>query len=128
MVVLYHELCVGHVERDKAASMRPDQSTSSAAAERQHMLAYANRWAAWEPWVRITMNGDHSTERYVGFRNRHHDRILLLHQALGIPMKIISRHALDDPRLTEPEMRERLTAYRKRKEVYDSLKHKRGSK
>ncbi len=107
--------------------MRPDQSSASAAAEAAHARQYANRWKAVECWAIMALQGDHSTERIDGMRSRHRTRLLLLHQSLRIPMNIIRRWMLDDPRLTEPQMRERLTDYRRRQQVYDSMKRKRSS-
>ena len=62
----------------------------------------------------------------VAYQEVHRARLLLLHQSLGIPMKIISRHELDDPRLSDDELQKRLQQYRARKQVYDSMKRKRG--
>jgi hypothetical protein len=110
--------------------MRTDQSSASAAAALRHARSYANRWMAIRPWVLMALGSGSSlsadvVERFEGYRLRHHDRLLLLHQSFGIPMNIIRRHALDDPRLSEPEMRKRLQQYRERKAIYDSMKHKR---
>src|SRR5580765_4376668 len=105
--------------------MRADQARDDG----KFALAYANRWRDVSPWVLLAMrnNGGFSSEKYDGYRNRHRDRLLLLHQAMGISMKVISRHMLDDPRLSEPEIQEKLMQYRKRQEVYDSMKRKRSN-
>lgn len=72
------------------------------------------------------MNGDRSTERYQGFRQRHHDRISMLHQALGISLKIIARRSLDDPRISELELRQRIAAYRVSRDKMNPWKNKGG--
>ncbi len=72
--------------------------------------------------------GGFSSNVYETYRDLHRSRLLLLHQSLSIPMKIISRWMLDDPRLSDAELRERLAAYRSRKQVYDSMKRKRSPK
>lgn len=103
--------------------MRAD-APASQPLSRQTIQAYAARWAEWSAPVLLFMNGSRSTAIYQSFRQLHHDRITLLHQALGISMKIISRYQMDDPRLPEIELQRRIQAYRMSREKMNPWKNK----
>lgn len=108
--------------------MNIDPMRIAADIPRQTALAYAQRWEEWSPLCLLMMGVDRSTERYQGFRQRHWDRLLLLNQSLNIPMKIITRRQLDDPRITEPEMRKRLAEYRITRDKVNPWKNRKGGK
>ena len=64
----------------------------------------AARWKEWEPWAIIHLRQRHdvaaaSTE-LTRLRQRHRRHVLSLLEA-GIEMRLIRRHRLDDPRITE---------------------------
>lgn len=103
--------------------MRPDAPASPQLSP-QAVLSFAARWAEWSPICLLAMNGDRSTVRYQGYRQRHHDRLSMLHLTLGIPMKIISRHQMDDPRLSWAELQSRIARYRVMREKMDPRKNK----
>lgn len=103
--------------------MRPDAPTP-APLPRQTMLAFAGRWREWSPLCLMAMNGDRSTERYDGYRQRHHDRLTMLHVTLGIPMKIIVRYQMDDPRLRWQELQDRIKHYRVMREKMNPNKNR----
>lgn len=105
--------------------MRADQPRTEALA-RQTQAAYQARWAEWKPWCVLSLNGDRTPERIEGFHQRHHDRIRQLHQALGIPMKIIARRQLDDPRISEPELQRRIREAKLSRDKMNPWKNKGG--
>ena len=89
----------------------PSPLDPSALSVPQHLRRrLASRWKLWEPWVRIALNGDYSSSRYEGYRNRHRDRFLLLMSGV-VTMNSLTRNHLDDPRLTEPEFRAKLSQH-----------------
>jgi hypothetical protein len=64
----------------------------------------AARWHEWEPWVRIQLQHcDYTPEveltEFTRLRKRHSEQVLALWR-VGMPMRLIRRHRLDDPRIT----------------------------
>lgn len=103
--------------------MRPD-APATPQLSRQTSAAYHARWQEWSPLCMLSLNGDRTPERVAGFRQRHHDRIRQLHQALGISMKIIARRQLDDPRISEPELQRRIREARLSRDKMNPWKNK----
>lgn len=103
--------------------MRAD-APASQPLSRQTSAAYHARWQEWLPLAILSLNGDRTPARIDGFRQRHSDRITMLHHGLRISMKIIARHQLDDPRISEPELQRRIHAYRVSREKMNPWKNK----
>lgn len=103
--------------------MRPD-APATQPLSRQTSAAYAARWQEWSPLCMLSLNGDRTPERVSGFRQRHHDRIVMLHHGLGISMKIIARRQLDDPRISEPELQRRIREARLSRDKMNPWKNK----
>jgi hypothetical protein len=65
----------------------------------------AARWKEWEPWVLVHLRQRHfgstvaSTE-LARLRQQHRQHLLFLLEA-GIEMRLVRRHQLDDPRITD---------------------------
>lgn len=65
-----------------------------------------NRWKQWEPWVRMYLlrRSDYdpaaASVEFSRLRERHSDQLMALVQA-GVRMRLVRRHRLDDPRLTD---------------------------
>ncbi len=85
-----------------AAAIAPTDATA-----RRH----AARWREIEPFARQRLQalGDTSSAAYAALRDLHRSRLLLL-DAVGIEMRVVRRHALDDPRATDDEFRRNLAA------------------
>ena len=105
--------------------MRPDQPAVPALAP-PTARAYDARWDEWRPLCILAMNGDRSPERLEGYRIRHRDRLLHLHQSLRIPLKVIARNSIDDPRLTVAEYQSRIQRARAMRVKMDPWKNKKG--
>jgi hypothetical protein len=65
----------------------------------------AARWREWEPWVRIQLqHRDYAPEvelaEFARLRKRHSEQMLAL-RGMGMPMRLVRRHRLDDPRITD---------------------------
>ena len=65
----------------------------------------ARRWKEWEPWTIIHLHhrGYDSTRRsteLARLRQRHRQHVLFILEA-GIEMRLVRRHQLDDPRITD---------------------------
>lgn len=65
----------------------------------------AARWKEWEPWVRIDLlrrerDPITASAEFVRLRRQHSQHLLALMRA-GIAMRLVRRHRLDDPRITD---------------------------
>src|SRR5438132_402231 len=67
----------------------------------------AARWREWEPWVLIDLKHrnlapDVESAEFARLRRMHSRHVLTLLR-VGIAMRLIRRHQLDDPRITDEE-------------------------
>ena len=65
----------------------------------------AARWQEWVPWVLLDLrrrehDGAGRSAEFARLRRRHSEHLLHL-MRLGIEMRLVRRHRLDDPRITD---------------------------